>query len=42
MVYKTSSKWACKDTDVAIDGMLYFDKYTKNNGVYYTKVIKVE
>lgn len=42
MVYKTSSKWACKDTDVAIDGMQYFDKYTKNNGVYYTKVIKVE
>ena len=25
----------------AVDGMTYFDKFTKNNGVYFTKVIKV-
>lgn len=28
--------------DAAVDGMTYFDKYTKNNGVYYSKVIKVQ
>ncbi len=33
---------ACGTTDVAVKGMTYFDKYTKNNGVYYVKVIKVE
>ena len=26
----------------AVAGQTYFDKYTKNNGVYYTKVIKVQ
>jgi hypothetical protein len=26
----------------AIDGQTYFDKYIKNNGVYYAKVIKVQ
>ena len=26
----------------AVSGMTYFDKYTKNDGVYYTKVIKVQ
>ena len=26
----------------AVDGQTYFDKYIKNNGVYYTKVIKVQ
>lgn len=26
----------------AVDGQTYFDKYTKNNGVYYSKVIKVQ
>ena len=26
----------------AVDGQTYFDKYTKNNGEYYTKVIKVQ
>ena len=25
-----------------VDGQTYFDKYTKNDGVYYTKVIKVQ
>ena len=28
--------------DSAIDGQTYFEKYIKNTGVYYTKVIKVE
>lgn len=32
----------CNDTDKAVNGIVYFDKYTKNDGVYYTKVIKVE
>lgn len=31
----------CGDSDNAVDGMVYFDKYIQNNGVYYTKVIKV-
>ena len=26
----------------AVDGMTYFDMFTKNNGVYYAKVIKVQ
>ena len=26
----------------AVDGQTYFDKFTKNNGEYYVKVIKVE
>ena len=42
MVYKTETKWACKKNEVAYDGMLYFDKFSKNNGEYYTKVIKVQ
>ena len=25
----------------AVDGMTYFDKFTKNDGIYFTKVIKV-
>ncbi len=33
---------ACGSTDVAVNGMVYFDKYSKNDGVYYTKVIKVQ
>ena len=33
---------ACGSTDVAKSGIVYFDKYTQNNGVYYTKVIKVQ
>ena len=31
----------CFDGEKAISGHGYFDKYTKNNGVYYSKVIKV-
>ena len=26
----------------AVDGQTYFDKYTQNDGVYYTKIIKVQ
>ena len=29
-------------TGNAVEGMTYFDKFSKNNGVYYTKVIKVQ
>ena len=40
----TNSKVLCdwSENPKAVEGMIYFDKYTKNNGVYYTKVIKVE
>ena len=38
----TADKVACGDTETAIDGQTYFDKYVKNNGEYYTKVIKVQ
>ena len=37
----TAAKIACGAT-TAVNGMTYFDKYTQNNGVYYTKVIKVQ
>ena len=32
----------CGASDKAVNGMTYFDKFSKNNGVYYTKVIKVQ
>ena len=38
----TAAKVACGASDKAVNGMTYFDKYTKNNGVYYAKVIKVQ
>lgn len=38
----TADKVACGSTDKAVKGMTYFDKYIQNNGVYYTKVIKVQ
>ncbi len=38
----TAAKVACGASDKAVNGMTYFDKYTKNNGVYYVKVIKVQ
>ena len=38
----TADKKACGANDVAHSGMSYFDKYTQNDGVYYTKVIKVQ
>ena len=37
-----NSKVACGSTDVAVEGMEYFDKYNKYNGTYATKVIKVQ
>ena len=39
---EAAAKVACNATETAIDGQTYFDKYTKNDGVYYTKVIKVQ
>lgn len=42
-VANTSAKQvACGKNEKAIKGMPYFDMYTKNNGEYYTKVIKVQ
>ena len=42
-IANTSSKQvACGKNEKAIKGMPYFDMYTQNNGVYYTKVIKVQ
>ncbi|MCR4837102.1 MAG: hypothetical protein K5899_12115 [Bacteroidaceae bacterium] len=37
-----TTKVACSNGEKAVNGMIYFDKYTKNNGEYYTKVIKVQ
>ncbi|MCR5849634.1 MAG: hypothetical protein K6G92_02850 [Bacteroidaceae bacterium] len=37
-----AAKVACGTSDTAVKGMTYFDKYAQNNGVYYTKVIKVQ
>lgn len=41
-VINEATKVKCGNTDVAVAGMIYFDKFTKNNGVYYAKVIKVQ
>ena len=41
-VINEATKVKCTSTDVAVAGMTYFDKFTKNDGVYYTKVIKVQ
>ena len=41
VIDELAAKVACGTTNVAVKGMTYFDKYTQNNGVYYTKVIKV-
>ena len=41
-VINEATKVKCNSTDVAVAGMTYFDMFTKNNGVYYTKVIKVQ
>lgn len=41
VIDEVADKVACGST-VAVKGMTYFDKYTQNNGVYYTKVIKVQ
>lgn len=47
---RTTTDWKTLDdtqyvtvgSEAEIVGMTYFDKYIKNNGVYYVKVIKVE
>ncbi|MBE6254988.1 MAG: hypothetical protein E7105_05670 [Prevotella sp.] len=41
VIDELAAKVACGST-LAVKGMTYFDKYTQNNGVYYTKVIKVQ
>ena len=41
-VINEATKVKCTSTDVAVAGMTYFDMFTKNNGVYYAKVIKVQ
>ena len=38
----TKDRIKCQDTETASNGIEYFDKYTKNDGVYYTKIIKVQ
>ena len=42
LINEAAEKVACGDTDKAVSGMTYFDKYVQNDGVYYTKVIKVQ
>ncbi len=42
VIDEAADKVACGASDVAVKGMTYFDKYTKNDGVYYTKIIKVQ
>ena len=42
VIDEAADKVACGANDVAVKGMTYFDKYTKNDGVYYAKVIKVQ
>lgn len=42
VIDETAAKVACGAADTAVSGMTYFDKYTQNNGVYFTKVIKVQ
>ena len=39
---ESADKVACASGEKAIAGQTYFDKYTQNDGVYYTKVIKVQ
>ena len=40
--YTATEKHACMEGEKALAGHAYFDKYFQNNGVYYTKVIKVQ
>jgi len=39
---EAADKVACTTGETAITGQTYFDKYSQNNGVYYTKIIKVQ
>ena len=42
-IYKStpSERHKCMEGEKAVSGHGYFDKYTHNDGVYYTKIIKV-
>ena len=40
--FNAAGRYACFANEQALAGHGYFDKYTQNNGVYYTKVIKVQ
>ena len=40
--YTPTEKQACLTDEKALDGTAYFDKYYQNNGIYYTKIIKVQ
>lgn len=42
IINTTAEKLECTGSMKAVKGMIYFDKFTKNNGVYYAKVIKVQ
>jgi len=37
-----TTKYVVADEASAVDGQTYFDKYVKNDGEYYTKIIKVQ
>lgn len=37
-----TNTYVVADEAAAVTGQTYFDKYTKNDGVYYTKIIKVQ
>ena len=39
---EAADKVQCATGDIAYKGMTYFDKYSQNNGEYYTKIIKVQ
>ena len=39
---ETAAKVECENGETAIEGQTYFDKYIKNDGEYYAKVIKVQ
>lgn len=40
--YTPNDKYACMSGEKALAGHGYYDKYTMNNGEYYTKIIKVQ
>ena len=42
VIDEAADKVACGTYATAVNGMTYFDKYVKNDGVYYVKVIKVQ
>lgn len=42
VIAEEATKMACGTEDKAVKGMTYFDMFIQNDGVYYTKVIKVQ